>query len=259
MIPTVAAAQLALQPYLLWIKLAVYAAIVAAIFGAGWKTGSSLTTARWEHAAAKQAADYQSSLKAAREAERASYAKAQQISRGYQDEIDRLRSQPIVRTPVRLCRDATNSSRVSATGPTTGGPGPAAPAGGVVSSTDGTDPSVRPGPDIGPALRGLARRADEVSAQGRGIQAHDALKIAGRRSVTSTAPPLTTHPVRRASSLTRSLASDARTAILVTEESRLSSGHRRIQHMAADDSSLSYADDTRLPQLWRSRKRLGIR
>lgn len=171
MIPTVAAAQLALQPYLLWIKIGVYALIVAAIFGAGCKAGYSIAQARADAAFSKQAREYQSALKSAREAERASYAAAQARSKEYQDELDRLRNRPVVRTPVRLCVSAPAAGGMPPAGPAAGGPGATVPAGGVVQPADGTDPSLRPGPDIGPALRGLARRADEVSAQGRAVQA----------------------------------------------------------------------------------------
>lgn len=170
-LPTVAAAQLALQPYLLYIKLAVCTLIVAAIFGAGAKVGSSLTATRYEAREAKQAREYQSALAHAREAERRSYEKAQEVSRDYQTELARLRDRPVSRVPARLCVSAPAPGRVPAAGTAPGGPSAAVPAGGVVQSADGTDTGVRAGPDIGPALRGLARRADEVSAQGRAVQA----------------------------------------------------------------------------------------
>lgn len=171
MIPTVAAAQFAMQPYLLWIKIGAVLLVLLGCFGAGAKVGSSLTAARYQAREAQQAREYQSVLARAREAERRSYEKAQEVSRDYQAELARLRDRPVSRVPARLCVSATAPGRVPATGPATGGPGAAVPAGGVVQPADGPDTGVRAGPDIGPALRGLARRADEVSAQGRGVQA----------------------------------------------------------------------------------------
>ena len=168
MIPTVAAAQLALQPYLLWIKLAVYAAIVAAIFGAGWKTGSSLTTARWEHAAAKQAADYQSSLKAAREAEIASYEKSQVISNDYQAKLTDLEYKYRAALgrigPVRVRVGSSTAGGLPKTGTTPGGPD---------AAHDGTDVPGAAGSDtdIGPDLVTLARDADKCREQLTALQA----------------------------------------------------------------------------------------
>lgn len=160
MIPTVAAAQLALQPYLLWIKLAVYAAIVATIFGAGWKTGSSLTTARWEHAAAKQAADYQESLKRAIASERASYAQRDEVSRDLQKDLaavqaerDRLRRQSARVVRVYVPAPAGSVPADGGTAPRHGGaPGPA-------------EPTATAGPDIGRDLYDLADDGDAREAE----------------------------------------------------------------------------------------------
>ncbi len=97
-----------------------------------------------------------STLKAAQEA-------SQKASEGYQNELEAIRNRPVPASPVRLCKPA----RVPPAG---GRPSPTVPPADVVSGTDGTDPEVRGGPDIGPALRSLAKRADEVSAQGRATQ-----------------------------------------------------------------------------------------
>ena len=97
--------------------------------------------------------------------ERAERARLEKASHDYQTELAGLRAQPVVTTPVRLCRPA---ARVPAAATAAGGPGAAVPAAGVVPSGTGTD--LVAGPDLGPGLRALARRADEVSAQGRAIQ-----------------------------------------------------------------------------------------
>lgn len=89
-----------------------------------------------------------------------------EASAGFQAELAALhqRRTGLPASPVRLCRP-TPATSVRVPAPGTGSDGPATPAG-VVPRGVGEDP----GPDIGPALRALADRADEVSAQGRGLQ-----------------------------------------------------------------------------------------
>lgn len=96
-------------------------------------------------------------------AERAAKVAADTASKGYQDELERLRNRPVSREPIRLCVRSPKVPAVAAAA----GPRPPAPAGGVVSGGNGTDH--QEGPDIGPDLRELARRADEVSAQLRAV------------------------------------------------------------------------------------------
>lgn len=85
---------------------------------------------------------------------------------GYQSELAVLRERNSARpnTPVRLCRPTTEASvRIPAA---ERGPDGTTSAAGVVPP----DAGMRAGPDIGPQLRALAGRADEVTAQGRGLQ-----------------------------------------------------------------------------------------
>lgn len=97
------------------------------------------------------------------EAEREARAKADDISRGYQDELERLRNRPVVHPPVRLCRNTATRMPETKPGP------PAAGAGGGVGD-GGAAEGVTEGPDIGPDLFALAARCDEVTAQLRGLQ-----------------------------------------------------------------------------------------
>ena len=90
----------------------------------------------------------------------------EESSNAYQQELGRLRDRPHNTGPVRLCRDA----RVPGLdGAAASGSQATAAAGGVVQLATGTDLGVVPGPDIGPELRGLAKRADELSAQTRAV------------------------------------------------------------------------------------------
>lgn len=80
-------------------------------------------------------------------------------SASYQAELARLRAEHHVPV-VRLCKQpASGGVQVPTTQPGSDG---TPTAGGVVSEGAG--------PDIGPALYALARRADELSAQTRGLQ-----------------------------------------------------------------------------------------
>ena len=159
MIPTVDAARLALMPYLLWIKLAAVLLVVLAIFGAGWKVGAGLTETRWQSAQASQAREYQSALAHAREAERASYTRSQEVSRDYQSKLAALegRYADAARSigPVRVCVAAAAPAHV---------PAVSAPASRPHAADDRPDvpraPAGDPGRDVGPELIALVRDAD---------------------------------------------------------------------------------------------------
>lgn len=161
-IPTVAAAEAALAPYLLWLRLAAIALMVALIFGAGWRAGSRLTEYRWQRAAAKQAADYQASLAQAREAEKRSYAQRDEVSNALQRDLatiradrDRLRALParVVRVYVPAARPASL--------PADGRPAPGRD--GTIAGT--APPAGTPGPDIGRGLYDLVDDGDSREAE----------------------------------------------------------------------------------------------
>jgi hypothetical protein len=162
MIPAVDAARLALAPYLLWIKLSSWLLVFALIFGAGWKAGASLTQLRWQRAAEKQAADYRFSLALAREAERASYAKRDEVSNALQKDLaatraerDRLRALP-ARTVRVYVPAASATSLPAVAGTTAGRPG----------ATAGTAaPAATLGPDIGRSLYAIVDDGDEREAE----------------------------------------------------------------------------------------------
>lgn len=95
---------------------------------------------------------------------------AQSASKGYQDELTKLRENRAAAGPapvVRLCPPSPRATPVRSSDSATGHPTPTPPTG-VVPSPDAGDPL--PGPDLGPSLLSLADRADEVTAQGRGAQ-----------------------------------------------------------------------------------------
>lgn len=97
---------------------------------------------------------------------------ADKASEGYQDELRKLREARDAAPPgqpVRLCR-TTAAPRVSIPAAQPGST-PAGSPTGMVSAGVGED--TQPGPDIGPDLRTLAFRADELSAQLRGCLDHD--------------------------------------------------------------------------------------
>lgn len=104
---------------------------------------------------------------------------AQEASNGYQSELSHLRiaaaraGSPVV----RVCKQprVPEHREVPAAGP---GPVAAAPATGDVPPRDELPGGA--GRDIGPGLFGLADRADELSAQVRGLQAY-ALACSGVR------------------------------------------------------------------------------
>ena len=157
-----------LAPYMAAIKVGALVAVVVALGLFGWRVHA------W-HEGFKQAASVKA--EAAREVAQArqavadmnaQYTATQKASEGYQHELETIRARPVDRSPVRLCRAAPASVPLAAA--PAGGLGAAVSASGVLSGTDGSDPAMREGPDIGPALRELARFAEEVSAQGRAIQ-----------------------------------------------------------------------------------------
>jgi hypothetical protein len=96
----------------------------------------------------------------------ADFAEVQEASHAYQTELADLRTaHALERVPVvRLCKPAPQAQpRLS---PTVPGPDAASPAPGILPSA----PELQAGPDIGPGLFADADRADELSAQVRGLQ-----------------------------------------------------------------------------------------
>ena len=98
------------------------------------------------------------------ESERAARIRNEEALNGYQKELDSLRNRPRNTSPVRLC--VTPSVRETTT--TAGSlDGAAAPTGDSAGQT-GSD--LVAGPDIGPALRGLAYGCDAENAKLRALQ-----------------------------------------------------------------------------------------
>lgn len=97
------------------------------------------------------------------------YLEAQEASNGYQSELQALRvTASRARVPIaRLCPRPAAADRRSISSAGTGSDAAPAAAGGVP-----TEDEVRRGRDIGPELFELADRADELSAQVRGLQAY---------------------------------------------------------------------------------------
>lgn len=110
------------------------------------------------------------SARAELELAKADRAKAQEASRGYQQELTDLRNRPVVRTPVRLCVQSVQAVPAAADAHATGRLDATPTATGTLSGPTGGD--LVPGPDIGPELRQLVREADGLSAQVRGLQAY---------------------------------------------------------------------------------------
>jgi len=141
------------------LKISALILFGGAVAFAGWKANDWRTDAarlRTELAAAE------SRLANAQIAMRA----AQSASEDYQNELEIIRSRPVSTSPVRLCVNPRVPARGRAQPGSDAGSAPA----GVVSSGDG--PNLEEGPDIGPELRALARKADEVSAR---LRAHQEL------------------------------------------------------------------------------------
>ena len=104
--------------------------------------------------------------RAALEAEKANRRRAEEAAHGYAQELEKLRSRPISRTPVRLCR--APAPAVPSSGSTSAGAaGAAAGSGGDVGAAGGDPPQ---GPDIGPELRALALSCDKENAKLRALQ-----------------------------------------------------------------------------------------
>ena len=104
-------------------------------------------------------------LEAALKAERADRARAEAAAGAYRSEMDALRSRPVPRTPVRLCR---NPDPVPPTLTSPGG------IDGRTTTSWGYDGTVRgdleAGPDIGPDLYALALACDAEIAKLRALQ-----------------------------------------------------------------------------------------
>ena len=141
-----------------WLQLIASAIIVIVVIALG---GLVL---HWKNQAAKvpglrqEIKDYAAQI----EQFKLDVAASNAASAGYQAELDRLRNARTVGpTPVvRVCKPA----KVPAGGSTQPGSDGAGSAGGVLP--------LEPGPDIGPPLYSDADRADELSAQVRGLQTY---------------------------------------------------------------------------------------
>ena len=140
-----------LNPYLVYIRLAVFAILLGFLAFFAYKVHS------WRSDALQLGAVRQEmeSLKASQEA-------SHKASEGYQRELEEIRNRPVTTGPVRLC---VPKPRVSSVKP---GPSPAVPATGVLQGADGSD--YQEGPDIAADLLRLADEADEVAAKGRATQ-----------------------------------------------------------------------------------------
>lgn len=143
-----------------WLKIGIAAAIVGAL------TWLGMIVNGW-HEDARKVPLLQDQL------ERAAWALDRRIeservvqaaSKGYQDELSNLRSARDA-APVRSVRLCVVPEGPAGTGQPSGGePGPD----GATPGSGGVPPQA--GPDIGPELYALIDRADELSAQVRGLQ-----------------------------------------------------------------------------------------
>jgi hypothetical protein len=140
-----------LNPYLVYIRLAVFAALLGFLAFFAYKVHSWRQDSLALDGARQELAD----VKAAQEA-------SHKASEGYQRELEEIRNRPVTTGPVRLCvkRPAVPSSG--------SGPSPTVPAAGVLQGADGGD--YQEGPDIAADLLRLADEADEVAAKGRATQ-----------------------------------------------------------------------------------------
>jgi hypothetical protein len=98
-------------------------------------------------------------------AERANRARADSAAAAYRSEMDAIRSRPVSRAPVRLCRDP---DPVPATSTTALGTHGATATTWGFNGTAGSD--LEAGPDIGPDLYGLAAQCDAEIAKLRALQ-----------------------------------------------------------------------------------------
>lgn len=136
--------------------------IGAAVVGLLILVACGITVLHWRSEAAKVPGLKQEIVEYEQSIERLTrdVAAANQASVGYQQELKRLRdSRPAVPArPVRVCRE-----------PVQAGTGGSAGAGSDAGAATGGLVPQEPGPDIGPELYGQADRADELSAQIRGL------------------------------------------------------------------------------------------
>lgn len=148
-----------------WLTLRVALSGVAGAVLLGLLTWEGLTVRHWRSEAARvpQLEQTIKDREATIAEERRQAKVITEASNGYQAELTRLRNQPPSPVgPVRLCRPV-GQARVPL--PAAGaGPDAAAGAGGGLPQADDR------GPDIGPALYGIADDADTCSAQVRGLQ-----------------------------------------------------------------------------------------
>lgn len=148
---------------LAYLRLGIACLAAAVMFALGWKMGSAHASAQLQRAQAASEAKYLSAVERAREAERASYAKSQEVSRALQSDLaairgerDRLRAQPA--RGVRLCPDADPAgSGVSAAG--------AAPGRRDAAAAGATKAPGPAGRDIGRPLYELVDDGDEREAE----------------------------------------------------------------------------------------------
>ena len=148
-----------------WLKLAGVGLAAAAMLGLG------LIVKNWHDEAARvpvlEAEIAQAKVTV--ETERRLKTEADAASRGYQDELEKLRAARAaapVRT-VRLCINPAVPAHGEGAAAQPGSDGAAAPGG---EFSEGTGSNTGQGPDIGPDLAALADRADQLSAQVRGLQ-----------------------------------------------------------------------------------------
>lgn len=144
-----------------------YARLIAIIVGAVGLAYAWITVQGWRDDSHQLARVEAESAEKIAHLQRA-YAAVLNASRGYQHELEVIRARPVRAAPVRLCvepRAVAPVSRAAAVDPGFGRPVPAAEL-----VPDATRPDFAAGPDIGPELTALLRRADEVSAQGRALQ-----------------------------------------------------------------------------------------
>lgn len=146
--------------------LGIGVALVLAV--TAYHAGGTAARADLAKAQAQWAQDSLAAAEAARASESAWRQELQLAQEGYQNEIESLRRRrnPGAGAAVRVCAPAADAGASSSTSATdAAGTGQAATAAGVVPA------AVPAGADIGPMLRGLVERGDELAAQVRALQA----------------------------------------------------------------------------------------
>ena len=131
------------------IRWIAYGLIGAAILGGGLWVRHEWNKGR---AAIVEAQELRKTLAA----ERAAKVAADNASKGYQDELERLRNRPARVRTVRVCNSPASV--------------PPAQPGSSSAGTPGGVGDQGTGPDIGPDLYALAARCDALTAQLRGLQ-----------------------------------------------------------------------------------------